>query len=298
MVCTRRVYAVAGLLFLTALGTTWRSGQVALAQGDSQPPGVSSHSPSSNATAVSAGINVTATFTEPVQAASISFVLRNASNAVVPAAVSYNVSTLTATLDPDAALSGSSTYTATISGVTDLAGNLLSPPVVWSFTTATAGFQESVVFSGLVQPTVIEFAPDGRVFVAEKSGIIKVFASVSATTPTVFADLRGTVYDVGASGLLGLALDPGFPAMPYVYVLYTYDGGTVPRWGRLSRLQANGNVMSGVEQVLVEDWLHWYPGQTVGGLAFGPDGALYVTAFGDPDETNSAGVLLRITGDL
>ena len=33
-------------------------------------------------------------------------------------------------------------------------------------------------------------------------------------------------------------------------------------------------------------------------LAFGPDGALYVTAFGDPDETNSAGVLLRITGDL
>ena len=39
-------------------------------------------------------------------------------------------------------------------------------------------------------------------------------------------------------GLLGLALDPDFPADPYVYVLYTYDaaiGGTAPRWGTAGR---------------------------------------------------------------
>ena len=52
----------------------------------------------------------------------------------------------------------------------------------------------------------------------------------------MFADLRTKVYDHGDRGLLGLALDPAFPAKPYVYVLYTYDhvlGGEAPppEWG-------------------------------------------------------------------
>ena len=53
-----------------------------------------------------------------------------------------------------------------------------------------SGFQETVVFSGLVNPTDVQFAADGRVFVAEKSGTIKVFDSLSDTTPDTFADLR------------------------------------------------------------------------------------------------------------
>ena len=106
-------------------------------------------------------------------------------------------------------------------------------------------------------------------------------------------------------GLLGLALHPNFPTTPYVYVLYTHDaaiGGTAPRWGtpgvlsdpcpnppgangdgcvvsgRLSRLQASGNTMTGQEQVLIEDWCQQYPSLSVGGLAFGADGALYASA--------------------
>ena len=93
------------------------------------------------------------------------------------------------------------------------------------------GFSESVVFSGLTQPTAMRFSPDGRVFVAEKSGLIKVFDSLSDPTPTVFANLRTQVYNRADRGLLGIALDPDFPAKPYVYVLYTYDaaiGGTAP----------------------------------------------------------------------
>jgi Glucose / Sorbosone dehydrogenase len=96
------------------------------------------------------------------------------------------------------------------------------------------GFSEQVVFSGLTEPTVVQFASDGRVFVAEKSGLIKVFDNLSDMTPTVFADLRAKVYNFGKSGLLGMALDPNFPTMPYVYVLYTYDGpigGNAPTWG-------------------------------------------------------------------
>ena len=171
--------------------------------------------------------------------------------------------------------------------------------------TLPPGFSEELVFGGLTEPTAVEFASDGRVFVAEKSGLIKVFSSLAATTATVFADLRTQVHNFWDRGLLGMALHPNFPATPYVYVLYTYDaaiGGTAPRWGtigaasdgcptppdptadgcvvsgRLSRLPAVGNLMVGSEQVLIEDWCQQFPSHSVGSLAFGLDGALYVGA--------------------
>jgi glucose/arabinose dehydrogenase len=100
--------------------------------------------------------------------------------------------------------------------------------------TLPSGFQEEVVFSGLTNPTAVEFSEDGRIFVAEKSGLIKVYDGLSDTTPTTFADLRTNVYNFWDRGLLGLALAPNFPTDPHVYVLYTHDaaiGGTAPRWG-------------------------------------------------------------------
>jgi glucose/arabinose dehydrogenase len=166
------------------------------------------------------------------------------------------------------------------------------------------GFNETTVFSGLTNPTAVRFASDGRVFVAEKSGLIKVFDSLADPQPDLFADLRTQVHSFWDRGLLGLALDPNFPAQPYVYVLYTYDaaiGGTAPRWGtvggtsdgcpsppgatadgcvvsgRLSRLTASGNAMFGPENVLIEDWCQQYPSHSIGSLDFGADGALYVT---------------------
>src|SRR5918994_5824297 len=86
------------------------------------------------------------------------------------------------------------------------------------------GFSESTVWTGLGNPTAIRFAPDGRVFVASKSGIVNVFDGVGDQTPTPFADLRSKVHDFWDRGLLGLALDPGFTTgRPYVYVLYAFD---------------------------------------------------------------------------
>ncbi|HEY0699907.1 MAG TPA: PQQ-dependent sugar dehydrogenase [Micromonospora sp.] len=156
-----------------------------------------------------------------------------------------------------------------------------------------AGFTEQVVFSGLTNPTNLAFSPDGRVFVAQKNGIVKVYDNLSDPTPTTFADLRPQVYDYEDLGLIGLALPPNFPADPYVYVSYTYDGvigGTAPTYNdacpvigncksssRVSRLQANGNVMTGTEQVLLHDWCHQIESHSIGDLGFGPDGALYVT---------------------
>ncbi len=161
-----------------------------------------------------------------------------------------------------------------------------------------SNFQESIVFSGLNHPTAVRFATDGRVFVAEKSGLIKVFDNLTDTTPTIFADLRTNVHDFWDRGLLGLALDPNFPTSPFVYVLYTYDappGQTAPVWndtcpgtpgattdgcvvtGRLSRLQAAGNVMTGSENVLLNGWCQQFPSHSIGDLRFGSDGALYVS---------------------
>jgi PKD repeat protein/glucose/arabinose dehydrogenase len=125
-----------------------------------------------------------------------------------------------------------------------------------------------------------------------------VFQSLADTSPVTFADLSGKVHDYWDRGLLGLALDPNFPASPYVYVLYALDariGGTAPTWNdacptppgpttdgclvgaRLSRLQASGNTMTGSEQVLIEDWCQQYPSHSAGTLLFGRDGKLYVS---------------------
>ena len=182
--------------------------------------------------------------------------------------------------------------------------------------TTPPGFSESVVFSGLTNPTVLRFSPDGRIFVAEKRGVIKVFDSLADPTPDVFADLNANVHNFWDRGLLGMALDPGFPGNPYVYVLYTYDhelgsSAPAPRWGtpgvysdpcptppgatadgcvvsgRLSRLTASGNTMTGSEQVLVEDWCQQYPSHSIGSVEFGRSGALYASG-GDGASFNFA----------
>jgi glucose/arabinose dehydrogenase len=161
------------------------------------------------------------------------------------------------------------------------------------------GFAEQVVFDNLNVPTNIEFAPDGRVFVAEKAGIIKVFDNVNDTTPTVVADLSNVVHNVHDRGLLGLAIHPEFPVQPYIYVLYTYDAPpyvNAPYWndncdrvggpfagkcvvmGQLSRIQLAGNQMVGSEQVLLRDWCQQYPSHSIGDIHFGADGMLYLTA--------------------
>jgi glucose/arabinose dehydrogenase len=188
-------------------------------------------------------------------------------------------------------------------------GGPLTPARIAAASTLPAGFQESVVISGLTNPTVVRFASDGRVFVAEKSGIIKVFDNLADPAPDVFADLRTNVHDFWDRGMLGMALDPAFPTNPYVYVLYAYDhilgdAAPPPRWGdrcpsppgatadgcvvsgRLSRLQATGN-QAGPEQPLIEDWCQQYPSHSVGSIAFGGDGALYVSG-GDGASFNFA----------
>ena len=76
-----------------------------------------------------------------------------------------------------------------------LALPVLAAPGPSSAATLPPGFQETVVFGGLTNPAVVRFSPDGRVFVAEKSGLVKVFDNLTDTTPTVFANLSTNVYN-------------------------------------------------------------------------------------------------------
>lgn len=86
-----------------------------------------------------------------------------------------------------------------------------------------------VMIDGLEAPTSVEIAPDGRVFVAEQSGRILTYDSITDPTPTVAADLTGPVRRVAEHGLLGIALDADFPTRPYMYALHAWDSTGL--WG-------------------------------------------------------------------
>jgi glucose/arabinose dehydrogenase/chitodextrinase len=177
-------------------------------------------------------------------------------------------------------------------------------PSAASAVVVPAGFQQSTVWSGLEYPMDVEVAPNGRVFVAEKSGIVKTYTSLSDQTPTIAADLRTQTHNFSARGLTSIVADPNYPTQPYIYVYYTLDakiGGTPPLYGdvdgtwdncdkanlglaencvvggRISRIRLGNQAGFRSEQVLVEDWCQQYPVHSGGGLSFGADGYLYFT---------------------
>ena len=148
------------------------------------------------------------------------------------------------------------------------------------------------MLSGLQEPLGLAFARDGRVFVAEKGGHDPgVPASRGRGSPRLYADLGGRVFTNGDRGLFALALDPDFPARPFVYVLYTFDGPTAAtqplgrhRCARPVRRRLPGerdgcraSGPSGAERVLLAGWCQQYPSHGVGSLLVGPDGRLYAS---------------------
>ena len=160
----------------------------------------------------------------------------------------------------------------------------------------SANFRGTQSITGRTLPTQVRFAHDGRVFVAEKSGRVWMYDNLLDATPVMIGDLGPVVHDYQDRGLLGLELDPRFPERPYLYALYSYNGGlftdVAPRWpptscanpngdnagcvisGRLSRFTLDGGQLTG-ERVLIEDWYQQYPSHSIGSVRFGADGYLY-----------------------
>jgi hypothetical protein len=149
---------------------------------DTTAPTVTARSPAPGATGVAATANVTATFSEAMDATTIdtnTFQLRDAANALVAATVSFNATTRVATLDPSPTLLAAAVYTATLRGgatdprVKDAAGNALAADASWSFTVASAP-----------APTVTSTSPaSGATGVSPTSNILVNFStSMNATT--------------------------------------------------------------------------------------------------------------------
>ncbi|MGH2978995.1 MAG: PQQ-dependent sugar dehydrogenase [Solirubrobacterales bacterium] len=121
--------------------------------------------------------------------------------------------------------------------------------------TLPTGFEERTVASGLTAPTAVDWAPDGRMFVAEKAGRVRVVTAGGSLVSTPLLDISDHVHPSGDRGLLGLAVDSGFTSNRYLYLLYTYDTSsshpTGPKTSRLTRVTVNSNNTASAETVLV-----------------------------------------------
>ena len=108
--------------------------------------------------------------------------------------------------------------------------------------TVPAGFSDTLFASGLTRPTAMAFAPDGRLFVSEQGGTLRVIKTgVLLAAPFVTL----TVDSSGERGLLGIAFDPAFASNHFVYVYHTVPGS--PAHNRVTRFQARtGGVDSAV----------------------------------------------------
>jgi uncharacterized repeat protein (TIGR03806 family) len=168
-----------------------------------------------------------------------------------------------------------------------------------------AGFSAEVVASGITGATAMAVAPDGRILVCEQTGALRIVkADVFLAAPFVTVNVDSS----WERGLLGVALDPGFPKEPYVYICYV-AAKPFPHH-RVSRFTARGDRAEPDSEVMLLEGDDQKPigGQTPNGhqggaIHFGKDGKLYI-AIGDqtaglPSQKLDAfqGKLLRINRD-
>jgi glucose/arabinose dehydrogenase len=157
------------------------------------------------------------------------------------------------------------------------------------------GFEDVTVVSGLASPTAMEFAPDGRIFVAEQGGKLRVVKNGTLlTTPFVTVPVDAS----GERGLLGVAFDPNFQTNQFVYVSYTATTPAVHN--RISRFKANGDIADAtVGEVVILDFdnLSSATNHNGGAIHFGADGKLYA-AHGDNASGSNAQSLNNLLGKI
>ncbi len=166
-----------------------------------------------------------------------------------------------------------------------------------------AGFELSTFADGFHEPIAIQFAPDGRLLVAERAGAVRIVEDGSVSGPIATVD----VFRENENGLLGMTLDPDFAVNRWVYVFATVS----PQESRILRFTApqsmdaaGGTGLSEHEMTVIRDTLPtrgtFHSG---GGLAFGPDGRLYFSIGDNLVEDNAqdmntlAGKIARINAD-
>jgi len=169
-----------------------------------------------------------------------------------------------------------------------------------SAATLPPGFTETLVASGISNPTAMAFAPDGRIFVCQQNGQLRVIRN-DALLPTPF--LTVTVSSVGERGLLGIAFDPDFMTNGYVYVYYT---ATTPMiHNRVSRFtatftqpgQPGDTAVPGSEVAILDLDNLSATNHNGGAMHFGLDGKLYI-ATGENAVPSNAQTLANLLGKM
>ena len=162
------------------------------------------------------------------------------------------------------------------------------------------GFQEDLLVYGLTHPVAAEFAPDGRLFILEKGGNIRIYKNGGLLTRP-FLKLR--VNDIFERGLLGLAIDPDFLNNHFIYIYRTTSPNS-PK-NRVERYTAKSDIGSiSSRKVLITEIRSDNGQHNAGGLRFGPDRKLYIsTGDGGIDQSTAQdlnglnGKILRINSD-
>ena len=174
-------------------------------------------------------------------------------------------------------------------------GVSMTPPV------PSSEVSPSVIATGLDTPWSLRFAPDGRLFITERPGRVRVIEN-GVLLPEPVLTIEGTETISAEEGLQGMALDPDFAVNGWMYIYYTYSSSTGAMRNRVARVQISGNSAVGFPVTLIDA----IPGNRFhngGRIAFGPDGKLYV-AVGSADVdaaaqdlSSLAGKILRINPD-
>src|SRR5262245_804500 len=162
-----------------------------------------------------------------------------------------------------------------------------------------AGFTETVIADSLDSPVSMAIAPDGRVFVCEQPGRLRVIrAGRLLKQPFVTVPTKA----VEEEGLLGVAFDPAFARTRHVYV--TYTSYTPTRHNVIARFTASGDTaLAGSEWIVYEFDTHGAHQHVGGALRFGKDGMLYASSGECADGSlshslaSTAGKILRIRRD-
>ena len=182
---------------------------------------------------------------------------------------------------------------------------LLSVAPAHGVVVVPGGFVNDTLVTGLDSPTSMAFLPDGRLLVTEqRTGFVRLVVNghIAAGDPVLaIPDVNATGYE---RGLQGVAVDPGWPARPYVYFSYTRVGGTC----RIVRYRASGELSDpaveslalGDSLVLMDDIPDQATVHNVGCLRFGPGNYLYAGVGDDfdpcmsADSTSLLGAILRL----
>lgn len=154
------------------------------------------------------------------------------------------------------------------------------------------------IADGIAHPTDLAFTPDGRLFVAEREGRVRVVRDGRLVDePALSLRAGGT----GGEQLLALAIDPQFGRTHFVYAIYTTTAASGDVMFSLARFREAANTLA--DRVVLLDRVRASAVGATAALRFGADGKLFA-AFDDggragvgEDLASPNGKVLRLNPD-